>query len=150
MADEMLTPARLRERLPEADVVVLALPLTPDNRGMVDADFLAALTPGRTVLVNVARGGHVDEAALIAGLAAERPAHAILDVFAREPLPADSPFWDHPQVSLTAHAAPWSDGLVARGDAQFLVNLRRFVAGEPLLNEASAAEIRDALAASDD
>ena len=139
-ADAIAAPRELPRLLPEADVVVLAAPLTPETRGLVDAGFVAAMTP-RSVLVNVGRGGLVDEAALLAGLERGAPAHAILDVFQTEPLPADSPFWDHPRVTLTAHASGASDGQPARNDELFLENLRRYVAGEPLLHEADPKDV---------
>lgn len=139
-ADAMASPDQLPDLLPEADVVVLSLPLSARTAGMVDAAFLAAMKPG-SVLVNVGRGGLVDEAALLAALDAGKPEHAVLDVFHQEPLPEDSPFWTHPRVFLTAHASPLGSGLTARGDALFVENLRRYLAGEPLKNEASAAEV---------
>ena len=142
-ADAIAAPQDLPRLLPEADVVVLAAPLTPETRGLVDAGFVAAMTP-RSVLVNVGRGGLVDEAALLAGLERGAPEHAILDVFQTEPLPADSPFWDHPRVTLTAHASGASEGQPARNDELFLENLRRYVAGEPLLHEADPKDVVNA------
>lgn len=142
-ADAMASPDQLPGLLPQADVVVLSLPLSPRTAGMVDAGFLAAMKPG-SVLVNVGRGGLVDEAALLAALDAGRPEHAVLDVFHEEPLPQASPFWTHPRVFLTGHASALGSGLAARGDALFLENLRRYQAGEALKNEASAAEVTGA------
>lgn len=124
--------------LPQADIVVLSTSLTGTTRRLADAAFLARLKPG-AILVNVGRGGLVDEAALLKALDGDRPGLAILDVFETEPLPADSPFWDHPKVRLTAHCSPSSAGTVARGDALFLDNLGRFARGEPLRNEVTAA-----------
>jgi len=107
---------------------------------MADAAFFAAMKPG-SVLVNVGRGGLVEEAALLAGLEAGAPEHALLDVFQTEPLPDDSPFWAHPKVSLTAHASAFGSGQTARNDALFLENLRRRIAGEALLYPADARDL---------
>jgi phosphoglycerate dehydrogenase-like enzyme len=126
--------------LPEADVVVLSIPLTPESRHLVDADFLGGMKDG-SVLVNVGRGGLVDEAALLAALDAGRPEHAVLDVFETEPLPADSRFWDHPRVTLTPHASGITDGQHVRNDALFVENLGRFARGEPLLNVADPKDV---------
>ncbi|MDR3506541.1 MAG: NAD(P)-dependent oxidoreductase, partial [Caulobacteraceae bacterium] len=72
---------------------------------------------------------------------ADRPAHAVLDVFHTEPLPADAWFWDHPKVRVTAHTSNAGHGLVGRGDMQFVDNLGRFLSGQPLLNEAHPSEV---------
>ena len=125
--------------LPDSDVVVLACPLTAQTRHMANDAFFAALKRG-AILVNIGRGGLVDEAALRRGLDAGRPAHAVLDVFETEPLPTDSWLWDHPQVRVSAHCSNDCDGLIARGDALFLENLHRFLAGEALLHEAHPSE----------
>jgi phosphoglycerate dehydrogenase-like enzyme len=132
--------ADLPTLLPEADVVVLCTPLNPATRNLADADFFAAMKPA-SVLVNVGRGGLVDEAALLAALDAGVPEHAVLDVFQTEPLPADSPFWSHPRVSLTPHSSGVTDGQDTRNAALFLDNLGRFVAGRPLLNLADPKEV---------
>jgi phosphoglycerate dehydrogenase-like enzyme len=139
LAGRMGSLADVKPLLPAADVVVLATPLNQETRGMVDAGFLAAMKPG-SVLVNIGRGDLVDEPSLLAALAAGVPEHAILDVFHDEPLKGDSPFWDHPNVSLTPHASAFGSGQAARNDAIFLENLRRRLAGEPLLY---AADPRD-------
>jgi len=139
-ADAMITPDRIAAHLGETDVVVMSIPLSVATANMVDAKFLAAMKPG-AMFVNVGRGGLVDEDALLAALDAGKPEHALLDVFRIEPLPADSRFWDHPRVTMTAHASPVGSGLGARSDALFAENLGRFLDGRPLLNEVSREEV---------
>jgi phosphoglycerate dehydrogenase-like enzyme len=126
--------------LPEADVVVLACALNDETRGMCDEAFFRAMKPG-AVLINIGRGGLVDEDALRSGLDRDQPGHAVLDVFRTEPLPADSWFWDHPKVRVSAHTSNSGDGNAGRGDELFLENLRRYLAKEPLLNEADPREV---------
>lgn len=137
LADEMASLADLPRLLPVADIVVLACGLNDSTRDLAGPEFFAAMKPG-SFLVNVGRGGLVDETALIAALDHETPALAILDVFRTEPLPVDSPFWDHPRVRLTPHSSSGGDGTLARGDTLFLTNLARFAAGERLINEVGA------------
>jgi glyoxylate/hydroxypyruvate reductase len=140
LADAMATPDQTLGLLPEADVVLLTAPLSPATANMVGEPFLAAMKPG-SVLVNVGRGGLVDEQALLAALDRGTPEHALLDVFHTEPLPPESPFWTHPRVSLTGHASALGDGLGPRGDALFLDNLDRYLSGRPLLNEADPKDV---------
>jgi phosphoglycerate dehydrogenase-like enzyme len=115
------------------DHLVLAAPLTDETRGLVNAEVLAAMKPGAH-LMNVARGPLVDESALLAALRAGRIGGATLDVFDEEPLAADHPLWDAPGVTITAHMSGdvigWRDTLAA----QFADNVRRWLAGRPLLN----------------
>lgn len=139
-ADRIATMGDLPALLPDSDVVVLCCPLTAETRHLVNAGFLAAMKPG-SILVNVGRGGLVDEPALLAALDRGTPEHAVLDVFEAEPLPAESPFWAHPRVSATAHASGITAGQHARNDKLFVENLRRYVAGEPLLNVADPKDV---------
>jgi len=114
----------------EADVLVLTMPLTDASRGIVGRDVLAAM-PAHACLINVSRGALVDEPALLEALRAGRLAGAVLDVFATEPLPADSPWWDAPNVIVTPHA---SGHTLRFFDDLVVENVRRYLAGEPLLN----------------
>ena len=139
-ADQVTTPDRLRNHLGDSDVVVLCAPRTRETEGLVDADFFAAMKPG-SLLVNVARGSLVDEEALLAALDTGIPAHALLDVFRVEPLPATSRFWDHPRVTVTAHTSALGSAGEARADDLFLDNLGRHLAGEPLLHEVRRDEV---------
>ena len=139
-ADAMATPDQIHDLLPASDVVVLSSPLNAQTANMVDTAFLSRMKPG-SVLVNVGRGGLVDEAALRTALDKGVPAHAVLDVFQTEPLPEDSPFWDHPRVTLTPHSSAMGSGLAARSDALFVENLHRYLAGKPLLNQVEPAEV---------
>lgn len=125
--------AEWRSLLPEVDFLVVAAPLTDETRGMVDAAALAALKPG-AYLVNIARGPIVDEAALVAALEQGRLAGAALDTFDTEPLPPESPLWRLPNLTITPHATAHSPRMRERQIGLFLENLRRFRAGEPLLN----------------
>ena len=121
--------AALWPLLAQTDIVVNLLPLTPATRGLIDARFLAAL-PAQASLVNLARGGHVVDADLLAALDAGRLRHAVLDVFHTEPLPPGHRYWTHPQVTMLPHAAaltdPRSAALVAAA------NLRALRDGRPL------------------
>jgi phosphoglycerate dehydrogenase-like enzyme len=140
LVERMATQAQLPALLPEADVVVLACALTDGTRDIADSAFFGAMKPG-AVLINIGRGELVVDEALRAGLDAGRPGWAVLDVFRTEPLPADAWQWDHPRVRVTAHASNAGDGALRRGDELFLENLRRFLAGDALLNEASPSEV---------
>ena len=135
--DEMVGPDQTVALLPRADVVVLTLPATDATRHLVDDGFLAAMQAA-AVLVNVARGALVDEAALLRALDAGRPDFAVLDVVGTEPLPAESPLWDHPKIVVTPHSSSGGHGRFARGADLFAHNLRRYRAGEPLRHEVAA------------
>jgi len=132
--DEMHTPDKLSKLLPQCDWLVLACPLTAETRGLVNATLLSQLPRGARV-VNISRGEVVDEPALIAALQSGQLGGAYLDVFAQEPLPADSPLWDLPNVIITPHNSAASAGNDARIDALFLDNLGRWNRNQPLINE---------------
>lgn len=125
--------ADLPDLLPSADVVVLLVPLTEQTRGLIDARFLAALPDG-ALLVNASRGQVADPVALYAELATGRIA-AALDVTEPEPLPADDPLWRLPNVLITPHVGAMVHGLRTRAYRLAGAQLRRYVAGEPLLNQ---------------
>lgn len=140
LADAVSTLAELPASLPKADVVVLACALNDETRDIADAGFFAAMKPG-SILVNIGRGGLVDEDALRSALDADRPAHAVLDVFKTEPLPADAWFWDHPKVRVTPHASNRGELTGPRGEDLFLENLARYLRREPLVNVTRPADI---------
>jgi phosphoglycerate dehydrogenase-like enzyme len=118
--------------LPQAEVVVLLVPLTEQTLGLVDGAFLAALPDG-ALLVNAARGPVVETAALLAEVSSGRIS-AALDVTDPEPLPADHPLWAQPGVFITPHVGGAVTGLLPRAYRLVGEQLRRFAAGEPLVN----------------
>jgi len=122
------TDADLPALLPETDVLVMVLPHSPATRNALNAERLALMKPTAWV-VNVGRGTCVDEAALVAALVAGRLGGAALDVFATEPLPADSPLWDAPNTILTPHAA---GGRPVGVERVVRANIAHLLAGEPL------------------
>ncbi|WP_347057642.1 2-hydroxyacid dehydrogenase [Blastococcus sp. HT6-30] len=126
----------LPDLLPHADVVVLIVPVTPETRGMVDAEFLAAMADG-ALLVNAARGVVVDTDALVAELASGR-LRAAVDVTDPEPLPAGHPLWSAPGLLLTPHVGGAVPETNARAAAAVTDQLRRILAGEPLVNVVDA------------
>jgi phosphoglycerate dehydrogenase-like enzyme len=119
--------------LPEADVVAIAVPLTAETEGLFDAEAFAVMKPG-AILINVARGKVVDTAALLDALQSGRLGGACLDVTDPEPLPSGHALWREQRVVITPHVASDSDLTGERAVAVLRENLRRFGAGEPLLN----------------
>jgi phosphoglycerate dehydrogenase-like enzyme len=124
--------AELPVLLAEADIVVVVVPLTAETERMVDAAFLSAMPDG-ALLVNAARGRVLDTDALLAELRSGR-LQAALDVTDPEPLPADHPLWDAPNLLLTPHVAGTVEGFPARAYALVRAQLGRHVRGEPLAN----------------
>ena len=130
-------PEAFGDLLAVSDFIVLALPLTVETEDLVD-DRALALMKRTAWLINVARGRLIVERALLRALAEGQLGGAVLDAFRDEPLPATSPFYDLPNVILTPHTS-WSSGRVLdRSVELFAENLRRFAAGEPLLNRVDA------------
>lgn len=131
--DRIYPPERLREMLAECDFVVISVPLTPETTGLIGEGELGAMKPN-AYLVNVSRGGIVDEPALIKALQEGWIAGAGLDVFQKEPLPPDSPLYDLDNLILSPHVAGLSPHYDERASDLFAENLRRHLAGEELLN----------------
>ncbi|MES2463651.1 MAG: D-2-hydroxyacid dehydrogenase [Armatimonadota bacterium] len=131
--DETLTGTEGLDRLlRESDWVVIAAALTGDTRSLLGAKEIARMKPTAR-LINIARGGLIDESALIDALRSGAIAGACLDVFAQEPLPTDNPLWDMPNVLISPHTSPgWTTGLRERQKEIFLSNLQKYVRGEEM------------------
>lgn len=136
-AHETHPSSALAALLPRADWLVIACPLTPQTRGLIDAGALALL-PAGAHLINIGRGEVVDPPAMIDALASGRLAGAYLDVFDPEPLPPESPLWDMPNVILSPHDAASAAGNDRRVYELFRDNLVRWQAGAELANEVRA------------
>ncbi len=130
----IIVKSELREALPQVDALVLACPLTPETRLMIDRPEIAALKPG-AVLVNVARGAVINEAAMAEALQSGRISGAALDAFTVEPLPKESPLWELPNVIVSPHSASTVAAENGRIVDIFLDNLDRFLGGRPLRNQ---------------
>jgi phosphoglycerate dehydrogenase-like enzyme len=122
-----------RRALPQTDLLFLALPLTAETRHLVGRKLLATLPPGARV-VNVGRGGTLDEGALLAALRSGRLAGAALDVLEQEPPAPEDPLLGDPRCLVTPHAARSLESPPFRWEPLFVENLRRFARGEPLLH----------------
>jgi phosphoglycerate dehydrogenase-like enzyme len=127
------TPAELAALAGDADIVVNCTPLLPSTERLFDAAFFAAMKPGG-LFINVGRGKSVVQADLIAALRDGQLAGAGLDVTDPEPLPADDPLWQAPNVLITPHVSASSDRVFDRVFLLARENLRRYVSGEPLLS----------------
>jgi phosphoglycerate dehydrogenase-like enzyme len=131
--DEVLTPDSLPDLLSKSDVVVLAVPHTPDTKQLIGRAEIDRMKRG-ACLINIARGKLIDDAAVIDALRDGRLGGAALDVFTREPLEASSPYWDLPNVIITPHTSGAMHDYWTPLVALFSENLRRFEKDEPLLN----------------
>jgi phosphoglycerate dehydrogenase-like enzyme len=129
---------RLADVLPTVQALVLAVPLTADTTNLIDAAAIASLPIGAYV-VNVSRGEVIDQAAMADALRRGRLGGAALDVFVEEPLPPDSEMWDLPNTIVTPHSSGMTNQLPGRATDRFLENLRRYVAGSALVNEARSS-----------
>jgi len=133
-ADELYPTAELRTALGEADYVAVTLPGTPETRRLIDAEALAATRQG-AYFANVGRGSVLDEAALVEALRSGHLSGAALDVFEVEPLPEESPLWDLDNVIVSAHTTDVVPDLINASQTDlFCENLRRYLAGEEVLN----------------
>ncbi len=130
-ADAVYGPAEIDAVFRESDYVVLAAPVTGATKAIANAERFGQMKPD-ACLINVGRGPLVDESALAEALRAKKIGGAALDVFPKEPLAADSPLWDLPNLLITPHTAALTDKLWERHYALFSENLRRYQAGQPL------------------
>ncbi len=130
-ADAIYGPAQVNEIFRQADYVVLAAPMTAQTKALANAESLALMKPDACV-INVGRGGLVDESALADALRQKKIGAAALDVFPKEPLAPDSPLWDLPNLLITPHTAALTDKIWERHYALFSENLRHFLEGKPL------------------
>ncbi|MGB4138149.1 MAG: D-2-hydroxyacid dehydrogenase [Microbacterium sp.] len=133
-------PQMLHDVLPDTDSLVIAAPLTPETEGMIGATELALL-PVSAQLVNIGRGAIVDTAAMVAALRAGELAAAAVDVFDEEPLPESSELWDVPNLFVTPHTSFRGEGNPARLEADFRLNLDRYLSGEPLIGTMKSREL---------
>jgi phosphoglycerate dehydrogenase-like enzyme len=139
LADEVIAADRLHDALARADAAVLAVPLNAQTRHLIDARALAALRP-HALLINIARGGVVDQTALTAALTEGRLGGAGLDVTDPEPLPPDDPLWTLPNALITPHVAGYGGDVAPRRILALVErNLRNFIDGRPLESPAPVA-----------
>ncbi|KAF3889589.1 MULTISPECIES: D-2-hydroxyacid dehydrogenase [Nostocales] len=131
--DKIVGVNEWRSLLPQADYVVVATPLTPKTKGLIDAEALRLMRPS-AYLINIARGAIVDESALLTALGEGWIAGAGLDTFETEPLPPESPFWSLSNVFITPHCSALTPQLRQRIVALFLDNLARYRSDQPLRN----------------
>ncbi len=135
--DAVYATSQLHEMLRAVDVTVACLPLMAGTRDLFNAAAFAAMKPG-SYFVNIARGGVVEEAALIGALHSGHLAGAVVDVVRTEPLPPSSPLWDVPNLFITPHCSAEYDGWVSEAAHLFADNLQRWIAGQPLENRVLA------------
>ncbi len=131
--DRMFTSRQICEAVQNVDAVVMCLPCTSSSKNLVSSQCIAQMRPG-TLLVNCGRGSTLDEKSLIAALQSGHLGGAVLDVFAVEPLPADSPLWDMENVIITPHISGSDNDPINSAAIYeiFRVNLSHYLAGQPL------------------
>lgn len=132
--ERLYPPEALPTMVRECDFVVVTVPLTDATRHLIDADVIGAMKK-TAYLINVGRGGVVDEDALLDALRNKRIAGAALDVFEAEPLPADDPLWKQPNLVISPHVSGMTPEYDRRAADLFIENLRRYLARKDLLNE---------------
>ena len=140
--DQCANAAELPQLIPQADIIVLACALNASTKHLANQQFFSQ-TKSNALLVNVARGGVINNQALIEALDHERLGHAILDVFDTEPLPQTDAYWSHPKVTVTPHTSFAGSGTMSRWTELFLDNLTRFSRGQPLQNLVDPASFTD-------
>ena len=131
--DKLLPAEQLKQLLSESDFAVISTPLTQETRGIIGEEELRAMK-STGYIINIGRGGLIDEEALIQALKEKRIAGAGLDVTAKEPLPADSPLWDMDNVILSPHVSGAMENYVGQATEIFCKNLKRYLDGKRLLN----------------
>ncbi len=131
--DTLYRPDQLDDLLREADFLLLCAPHTPETEGLITRERIGLLPQG-AVIINIARGVIIDEPAMIDALRSGHLGGAALDVFAREPLPPDSPLWDMPNVIVSPHSASTAVSENGKIVALFIDNLRRYLSGQPMRN----------------
>jgi phosphoglycerate dehydrogenase-like enzyme len=133
LVDDFFESKDLKSMLAVSDYVLVALPLTPDTRGLLGEGEIALMKPS-SVLINVGRGPVIDESALVSALESGALRGAALDVFTVEPVPSGHPFWTMPNVLLSPHTADHVEGFLIPAFECFMENLKRFLSGLPLSN----------------
>jgi phosphoglycerate dehydrogenase-like enzyme len=133
LPDRLYPPQALGSMAAECDFLVVAVPLTPETRGLIGRTVFQKMKP-TACLIDVSRGGVVDHSALIEALSEKRLGGAALDVFPIEPLPATSPLWEMPNVILSPHIAGASGRYFEQATSLFASNLQRYLTDQPLLN----------------
>jgi phosphoglycerate dehydrogenase-like enzyme len=131
--DRLYPPQALGTMVRDCDYVVITLPITETTRGLYSAKIIQKMKKG-SYLINVGRGGIVDEVALMEALKSGRLRGAIMDVFEQEPLPPDNPLWTTPNLIITPHLAGNTQDYHTKAAQVFEENLRRYTQREPLLN----------------
>jgi len=131
--DRLYPPQALATMVKDCDFVVVTVPYTPETKNLYDERVINAMKKG-SFLVNIGRGGVVDEEALFAALESRHLGGAAMDVFAEEPLPESSPLWTAPNMIITPHIAGNMDDYDVKASIVFEDNLRRYVEGKPLMN----------------
>jgi phosphoglycerate dehydrogenase-like enzyme len=139
--DEMHPPSRLPELLPRADWIVISCPLTSETLNLLDAGAFKRMKQGAR-LINIGRGEIVDEAALIDAIRSGRLGGAALDAHRQEPLPADSPLWDLPNVVISPHNASASTGNEPRCAEMFIANFGHWMRGETMFNVQDVSKLK--------